>query len=59
MELIAHLNLPAFLLGKEGHNSSLWQREVRRDFLIGYFSMSDAASSEDRRHYAIINTVSF
>jgi hypothetical protein len=33
--LNAHLfeNLPSPLFAKEGHYSSLWQREVRRDFI--------------------------
>jgi hypothetical protein len=29
-------NLPSPLFVKEGQNTSLWQREVRRDFIIEY-----------------------
>jgi hypothetical protein len=30
-------NLPSPLFGKEGHITSLWQREVRRDLIINVF----------------------
>jgi hypothetical protein len=30
-------NLPLPLFGKEGYITSLWQREVRRDFIINVF----------------------
>jgi hypothetical protein len=33
--LLKNLSLPLF--AKEGYYSSLWQREVRRDFIINVF----------------------
>ena len=35
-------NLPYPLFAKEGHISSLWQREVRRDFIINVFILMTA-----------------
>jgi hypothetical protein len=33
-------NLPLPLFTKEGYSASLWQREVRRDFIINAFRIS-------------------
>jgi hypothetical protein len=32
-------NLPPPLFAKEGDNPSLWQKEVRRDFIINVFML--------------------
>ena len=38
-KLIHIKNLPSPLFAKEGHNTSLWQREDRRDFPVNVFML--------------------
>jgi hypothetical protein len=35
------INLPSPLFSKEGHETSLWQREDRRDFIIECLLFTD------------------
>jgi hypothetical protein len=40
-------NLPSPLFAKEGDDSSLWQREVRRDFIINVFILMTLLLTEE------------
>jgi hypothetical protein len=46
-------NLPFPLFAKEGCISSLWQREVRRDFIINVFILMTVLVTNETLHFIL------
>jgi hypothetical protein len=50
-------NLPLPLFSKEGHITSLWQREVRRDFIINVFILMTLLVKSIRFQWIVASAV--